>query len=164
MSTTEEAPTIDSRAGFVAAVHWGVQAAIAEGTRRIVCADPDFAVWPLDEPPLIESFTAWLRLPQRRLVLLAADYQHVPRRSPRFTAWRRDWVHAIEAWQPPEELRAGLPSVLCGDGATCVHLIDTLHWRGRAASDPRSAQQWRDRLDAFLQRSEPAFPAQTLGL
>ncbi len=159
-----ELPTIHSRADFAAALQWGVAAAIAEGTRRIVCADPDFEHWALDDAGLLDPLTAWLRLPQRRLVLLAADYAAVPRRYPRFTLWRRDWAHAVAAWQPPEDLRASLPSVLCGDGASSVQLIDALRWRGRASSDGRRAQQWRDRLDALLQRSEPAFAAQVLGL
>lgn len=159
-----ELPAIHSRADFSAALHWGFAASIDEGARRIVCCDPDFERWPLGDPPLIDRLTAWLRLPGRRLVLLAADFEVVLRRSPRFTSWRRDWVHAVEAWLPPTELRAALPSVLCSDRTVSVQLIDPVHGRGRASDDGRLAQQWRDELDAFSQRSEPAFASQVLGL
>ena len=159
-----ELPTIHSRADFVTALRWGFAQSIAQGTRRIVCADPDFAHWPLDEPLLIDQLTAWLRLPQRRLLLLAADFDAVPRRSPRFTVWRRDWAHAVAAWRPPDDMRAGVPSVLCGDGRISVQLVDAVHWRGRVSDDGRRAQQLRDELDAFLQRSEPGFATQVTGL
>ncbi|MDQ2779881.1 MAG: hypothetical protein M3Y32_10030 [Pseudomonadota bacterium] len=159
-----ELPAIHSRADFSTALLWGFAAAIAEGARRIVCADPDFEQWPLDDLQLIERLTAWLRLPQRRLVLLAADFEILPRRCPRFNTWRHDWVHAVEALQPPAELRAGLPSVLWSDRGISVQLIDKVHGRGRASDDGRHAQQWRDQLDAFLQRSEPAFAPRVLGL
>jgi hypothetical protein len=36
-------PQIDSRAGFAAAVHWGVTRAVDAGARRIVCVDRDFS-------------------------------------------------------------------------------------------------------------------------
>jgi hypothetical protein len=157
-------PKIDSRSGFVAAVHWGFDTAIAAGARRIVIVDRDFAEWPLDDPVLHERLTAWLRLPKRRLVLLAHDFDAVPRRHPRFVRWRADWVHAIDAFSPPAEDPVELPTLLVDDGAISVQLIDAVHWRGRAEHDPRQAQLWRESLDAVLQRSEPAFAANRLGL
>jgi hypothetical protein len=161
---TVEAPAIDSRAAFVAAVKWGFEAAAAQGARRIVCCDPGFADWPLDDAGLLQGLAAWLRLPQRRLVLLARNYDEMPRRWPRFVAWRRDWAHAIEAWQPPADLGTELPTLLVADRAISVVLADAVHWRGRAAVDEREAQSWRERIDAVLQRSEPGFAVYTLGL
>ncbi|MDP2005509.1 MAG: hypothetical protein Q8K45_07505 [Rubrivivax sp.] len=157
-------PVIASREGFVAALRWGFETAFAQGARRIVCVDADFAPWSLDDPAVLEGLTAWLRLPQRRLVLLARSYDEVPRRWPRFTAWRSDWAHAVEAWQPPLELASDLPTLLVSDQAVCVHLIDTLQWRGQASSDSRLARLWCEQVDVLLQRSEPAFGVSTLGL
>ena len=94
----------------------------------------------------------------------ARHYDEVPRRFPRFTAWRRDFAHAIDAWQAPQELSQDLPMLLLDDGPISVQLIDDLHWRGRAAADPRAATLWRERVDVVLQRSEPGFAASTLGL
>ncbi|HZF81685.1 MAG TPA: hypothetical protein VEZ89_18050, partial [Rubrivivax sp.] len=67
-------PTIDSRAAFLAAVQWGFRSAVAQRARRIVCVDADFALWPLDDPSLLQTLTEWLRTPQRRLMLLARTY------------------------------------------------------------------------------------------
>jgi hypothetical protein len=113
---------------------------------------------------VLTSLATWLRLPMRRLVLLAARYDTVPREHARFNAWRRPWVHAIEPWQAPAEMAAELPSLLLGDEGTTVHLIDAEHWRGRARVDGRGAHIWQQRLDVVLQRSERAFAVNTLGL
>jgi len=97
-------------------------------------------------------------------VLLAAGYDAVPRRCPRFNAWRGNWMHAIDAWQAPQDLAGDLPTLLVSDGAVSVHLVDALHWRGRAQSDERSARLWCEQSDVVLQRSERAFATRTLGL
>jgi hypothetical protein len=157
-------PRMESREDFAQAVRWGFAAAVADGARCITCVDPGFELWPLDDAPLLESLTAWLRLPQRRLVLLAASYDEVPRRQSRFTAWRRDWTHAIQALQCAQEFAADLPTLLIDDRRTCVHLIDPVHGRGRAERDARSRLLWQDKVDVVLQRSEPAFAVTTLGL
>lgn len=158
------APPITSRSEFQAAVRWGFETAMASSARRIVAVDPHFADWPLDDPALHSALTAWLRLPQRRLVLLATRYDELPRRHARFVAWRALWAHAIDTRAPAEDDVADLPTLLVDDGSTSVHLRDALHWRGRADADPRSAHQWRERIDVLLQRSEPAFPVNPLGL
>lgn len=157
-------PQIDSRASFAAALLWALQQAHAQSARRLLCVSPDFADWTLDEPEWLDGMTAWLRLPQRRLVLLARSFDDVPRRYPRFERWRANWSHAIEGWQAPEELSRELPSVLVTDGALSVQLIDAANWRGRVAQDARRAQQWREDLDVVLQRSERALAVRTLGL
>ncbi len=116
--TGDAAPVIDSRAAWQAALRWGLDAAMARGARRITCVDAGFENWPLDDPALLQRLTAWLRLPQRRLVLLARQYDEVPRRFPRFTAWRRDFAarHRSLAGRP-RTVRQGLPSLLVDDGA-----------------------------------------------
>jgi hypothetical protein len=157
-------PPVTSRSEFIAALRWGFEQAVAGPARRIVCVDADFADWPLDDLVLYSPLTAWLRMPQRRLVLLAAQFDTLPRRHPRFVAWRKLWSHAIEAWLPPEEMAAALPTLLVDDAAVSVHLRDAVHWRGRAEFDRRSARSWQDQIDAVLQRSEPAFAANPLGL
>lgn len=158
------APRVDSRAAWIEALRWGLDTAMARRARSITCVDQDLAAWPLDDPAMLQALTVWLRLPQRQLVLLAGGYDSLPRARPRFCCWRRDWAHAIQAWQAPAELQADLPSVLLDDAVVSVHLIDRAHGRGRAQVDARSALQWRERIDAILQRSEPGFAVRTLGL
>lgn len=157
-------PTIDSRPSWLAALHWGVQTATARGARSITCVDADFAQWPLDDPSLLQALTPWLRLPQRRLVLLAAAFAAMPSRHPRFVRWRRDWSHAIDTLQAPEELARGLPCALLDDRDLNVQLLDSVHWKGWAALDARAAHLLREQIDVVLQRSELGFPATTLGL
>lgn len=168
MPNGDDAPRIDSRAGFGAALGWGFHTAMAAGARRIVCADRDWVDWPVwNDAALLQALAAWLRRPQRRLVMLACRYDELERRCPRFNAWRADWMHAIEAWQPPEELAAELPTVLVSEGgenAVSVHLIDAQHWRGRAEVDVRRARQWCEELDVVLQRSERTWAVRPLGL
>ena len=157
-------PVIDSRSSYHAAIAWGLAQAVAQRARRIVCVDADFADWPWDDAASLEALAGWLRLPQRRLELLARSYDDLPRRSPRFNAWRRDWSHAIACWQLPQDWTEELPSVLACDDSVSVQLIDKVHWRGRVRLDGRSARQWLETIDVVLQRSEPAFAVRTLGL
>jgi hypothetical protein len=164
---SNDPPVIDSRAGFAAALQWGFARAMREGgrSRRILCIDRDFADWPLDAPELHTQLTAWLkRGAQRQLVLLAASFDEMPRRHARFVAWRRHFTHAVFPFAAPEDMAAVLPTLLLDDDGTLVRLIDPVHWRGRVSADERSALPWREQIDAVLQRSEAAFPAQSLGL
>ncbi len=163
-SDTPSPPPITSKAEFGAAVLWALQASAAANARRIVWVDGDFSDWPLDEPALHETLTAWLRRPGRRLVLLATDFGGVPRHHPRFVAWRRLWSHAVEAWTPADGAAVELPTLSIDDGDIGVHVIDVQRWRGRAVVDPRAVRLWRDQIDAVLQRCESAFPVNTLGL
>jgi hypothetical protein len=157
-------PILDSRAGFAAAVQWGFAAACARRARRIVIVDPGFADWPLDDPALLQTLVGWLRMPQRQLLLLAAGYDEIPRRLPRFTRWRRDWSHALRTLAVSADQVPSLPTLLLDDGPISVHLVDTVHWRGRAAADAATAAAWRERIDPLLERAEPAFPVDALGL
>lgn len=161
-------PRIDSRAAFLGALRWGFEQAMSQDARRIVCADLTWDDWPvLDEPDVLNALAGWLRRPLRRLVLLAPGYEALERRCPRFNTWRADWMHAIEAWQVPEELLPGLPTVLVSEGGRqdlSVHLIDAQQWRGRAALDIRRARRWCEELDAVLQRSERTWSVRPLGL
>jgi len=156
-------PEIHTRADFDAAVLWALQNALARQSRRLLLADCDFADWPLGQPEVLEALQRWLRLPQRRLVLLAANYTEVRRRHPRFVVWRTDWAHAVEAWSPPAEM-AALPSVMVDDGPLCLHRLAKTPLRASVALDAHAARAWREQLDAILQQSEAAFPLRTLGL
>jgi hypothetical protein len=162
--TDRELPPLQSRAAFSAAVHWCVAQASAGGAHRLVFIDPDFADWPLDDPELLDALGAWLRQPERRLVLLAHRFEELIRGRPRFVAWRRSYAHAVEPRSPSDDQAPELPTLVIDDGQLCLHLIDKRLWRGRVTLEARRARVWRDRIDAILQRSEPRFPATTLGL
>jgi hypothetical protein len=163
MPETQER-TIETRAEFRDAVCATVEAAIARQARTLLWVDPDFAGWPLDEPRLIDALTAWLRQPLRQLVLLAGGFEVLARTHPRFTAWRANWAHAIEARTPTELDPSDLPTLLLDDGPVLLELFDRERLRGRAAVDAAAARAARDRIDAAVQRSQPAWPVRPLGL
>jgi hypothetical protein len=153
-----------SQADVQAALRWAVHHALDTRSRRLLWLDPDFSAWPLDDATLIDSLTAWLRLPQRRLVLLAHQFGTLERLHPRFVAWRRTWAHAVDAWTPSEGIAVRLPSLLIDDQRLCLQVFDTTQWRGRLSLDERAVHQWHDEIDALLQRCEAAFPVRPLGL
>lgn len=148
------------------ALRWGFERALAEGARNITCVAPRFEEpWPWDDEGLLRAFVPWLRMPQRRLVLLAADYRNMALRFPRFDHWRRHWVHAVQAWQCPQDGAQALPSAALFDNQrVSVQLLDAETGRGRAALEVRHRLLLAQQIDAILQRSEAAWPAKTLGL
>jgi hypothetical protein len=162
--TPENLPRVDSREAWLAALRWGFTRAMAGTTRRIVCVDTDFDEWPLNAAELHQELTVWLRRPQRQLVLLAAHFNHVPMRHPRFLSWRPAWAHAVLPFAAPAEWADTLPSLLLDDAGTLVQLLDPLQWRGRASTDLRSAHLAREQVEVLQQRAEPSFPVHTLGL
>lgn len=153
-----------SRADFESALRWSLGHALVERSRRLIWLDPDFAHWPLGDPAILDALTQWLRLPQRRLVLVAHQYTAVERLHSRFVTWRRPWSHAVEAWSPSEGTEVRLPTLALDDGRLCLQMFDTTQWRGRLSLDERAARQWRDDIEVLLQRCEAAFPAHPLGL
>ncbi len=166
MDTDPTAPgrrAIDSRTDFISALHEAIAQALARRARRMVWVDADFADWPLDDLALLQRLTDWVRLPQRQLQLLAADYEGV-RRQARFVACYRLWSHAISAKCPAPDDAATLPSLLLADDTLLLQLLDRPRWRGFVSAEPATLQSWRERTDALLQRAAPAFPPTTLGL
>jgi hypothetical protein len=158
-------PAIEGPEDFAPAVLWAVATAIADGARTLTAVDRAFGdIWPWDDAALLSSLAGWLRLPQRRLVLLAAGYEEMPRRFPRFVQWRRDWAHAIQPHQAPADLASLLPTALFDDRRVSVARLEDTQGHGRASLEPRTQLHWHDRTDAVLQRSSPGFPVTTLGL
>jgi len=158
-------PTIDGPEDFAPAVAWGFRTAMADGARTLTAVDVEFGeIWPWDDPALLSALAGWLRLPGRRLQLLAAHYEGMPRQHPRFVQWRRDWSHAIFPFVAPEELAHTLPTALLDDRRVSVVRLDAVQGRGRASLEARTRLHWHDPVDALLQRSSPGFPVTTLGL
>jgi hypothetical protein len=155
---------ITTPAEFADALLASVEAALARDARRLVWIDPDFVQWPLDRAPLIDNLGGWLRRPSRRLVLLGGCYDRLERTHPRFTQWRTQWSHAIDAREPSDMAGEDLPTLLLDDGPTVLELWQRDPPRGRAGQDAAAAAAARDRTDAALQRSASAWPTRPLGL
>lgn len=154
----------DNLAGFRRAVQAAVEAAVARNTRTLLCVDPDFAGWPLDDPALLDTLAAYLRRPGRRLVLLAERYDAMERLHPRFTQWRPTWSHVVDPWCPEQRPPDGLETLLLDDGPTVLEALTMDPPKGRAQQDAQTAAAARDRIDAWLQRSASVWPVRPLGL
>jgi hypothetical protein len=142
--------------------------ACADACRELFCFDSSFADWPLADPELLTALTAWAR-PGRRLHLLAAQYDDLTLRQPRFVQWRARFGHCVEARAYEAELGAGRPlaATFFGLGAAqpvCLRLFDAGHWRGAVSRLPADTLLARECFDAMAQRSCESFAATTLGL
>jgi hypothetical protein len=155
---------IASPVDFRQAVHAVLAASWARDARTLWWVDPDFDGWPLDDPVLIQGLTTWLRRPLRRLVLLADRYDRFDRQFPRFSRWRVDWAHAVDARAPADAFGTGLPTLVLDDGPVLLQLLERHPPRGRAMVDAAEAWSAREQIDAGLQRSVPSWPVKPLGL
>lgn len=157
-------PAIDVPEDFAPAVRRAVATAIADGTRTLTALDLAFGdIWPWDDAAMLSSLSGWLRLPQRRMVLLAARNDTMERRFPRFVQWRLDWIHAVAACEAPVELSSVLPSALFGNRRMIAARLEATQGLGRTSLEPRAPLLGHDKTDAVLQRSTPWIAAWTLG-
>jgi hypothetical protein len=156
------AVSIDGRDAFTAALH-GVLTAPPDAVRELWLVDEQFVGWPLDDAAVIESLGRWLRQGNRRLHIVGADFAAVAWQYPKFTRWRRDYSHAISAWQPLETECADWGALWLCDVAA-IELLDREHWRARLVRDPAAVRALAERMDTLLHRCQPAWPSTTLGL
>ena len=159
---SRSAALIDGRSEFTAALRHALSQSARTRARELCFVDVDFEAWPLEDPVVLAALSAWARLPRRQLILIACRFDALPRRCPRFTQWRRDWSHVIEC-RTTEVEASQVPTLLLA-GAQSLHLADRLQWRGHWLSDDSEISAWREVVDVLMQRSEPDFPANTLGL
>lgn len=153
---------IDGRGDFTRAVQRSLAHAVQQRERELYFVDPDFDVWPLDGPHVLDALSAWARLPQRRLVMVATRFDTIPRLFSRFTTWRGTFAHVVEAFATEVE-SSQVPTLLLA-GTASLTLADRLRWRGHGLSTDKEVSDWREVVDVLLQRSEPGFSANTLGL
>jgi hypothetical protein len=155
---------LDTRQAFQAAIIQAVVGAAVEGRREMIWVDPDFVDWPLEDAALLDAMTRWSRQPMRRLLVVAQNFQDVPRRHPRFTRWRTTYSHRIECRSAPELSAREVPCLMLAGDFYSLQLLDKSHWQGRWLDDETDRKTWHDVVEAILQRSEGDFPASTLGL
>ncbi len=163
MSENNERRLIESRKEFHEAVREALAEAARVGCREIWIVDDDFADWPLGERAVVEQLTQWASA-HRRFTVIARNFDDLARRHTRWVQWRRTWSHVVHC-RTNNELEAGqMPCLLLAPGLGSVRLFDAIHHRGVVSRETADAIQWREVVDAVLQRSEEAFPATTLGL
>lgn len=153
---------IDGRSAFTTAVQTALAQAVHERAREMCFVDADFDAWPLDDGAVLRALADWARQPKRHLLVIAGRFDDLPRRFPKFTAWRRTWSHVLECRATDVEA-SQIPTLLLA-GPHSLQLADRLHWRGHWLGDDSEIRAWREVVDALVQRSEVDFPANTLGL
>ena len=154
----------DTRAAYHLALVGAIEQALAQRSREMIWMDRDFADWPLDDTHLIEALQAWLKLPGRRLVMLASEFQTIGRAHARFVHWRRDWSHVVIGRIPETLEPASFDSALVTDDGLAVALHDPTRFWGWQARSGVAARELRRRIDAYAQQSEEAFPTTVLGV
>ena len=153
---------IDGRTAFRDAVRRALRGAARGGVRELVWVDTDYEAWPLDDAAMLEALGAWSRLPSRRLLMVATRFDAVARLFPRFTAWRAERSHVAECRVTDVE-PSQVPTLLLA-GPASLHLADAQRWRGHWLTTQREFDDWREVADVLVQRSEPGFAVNTLGL
>lgn len=153
---------IDGRSAFTQAVRWSLADAYRQRQRELCFVDTDFEIWPLDDADVLSTMSAWARLPQRRLLMVGSRFDTIPRLFSRFTTWRGTFAHVVEAFATEVE-PSQVPTLLLA-GPSSLMLADRLRWRGYALGSDEAVADWREVVDVLLQRSEPGFGANTLGL
>lgn len=154
---------IDTRAAFHDAVRVVFAEAARVGCREIWLIDDDFGDWPLSERAVIDDLTRWVEA-HRSFTVVARSFDEISRRHARWVTWRRQFSHVVHC-RTNNDLEAGqMPTILLAPGLLSVRLFDRVNYRGTISRDAADAVQWREAIDAVLQRSEEAFPATTLGL
>ena len=153
---------IDGRSEFTQAVRRSLRQACRQHERELCFVDIDFELWPLDDAGVLGTLSEWARLPQRRLLMVGSRFDTIPRLFSRFTAWRGTFAHVVEAFATEVE-PSQVPTLLLA-GPSSLMLADRLRWRGHALGTDKEVADWREVVDVLLQRSEPGFGANILGL
>ena len=159
-----ESHVIEGREACTAAWREALLDLPVHGPRSVWCIDPDFAAWPFDDPAVLDALLRWAKGGAGRVMqFVAADYALLAHRHARLSAWRRDWSHCIQAWQPEAEDRVELRGMLVA-GAVGLEMLDAERWRARRAAGAADVRRLVETSEAIAQRCSPAWPATVLGL
>ena len=159
----------EGRTAWNEALRGALRKACADGAREIRCFDKDFAAWPWGEGELLDALTGWAH-PPRRLTLVAAQFDELQRRQPRFVTWRQRFDPcfsglAFEA-QPGDRMsfESALLAIAPNGDLLSLRLLDSVRWRFAASLQKHDGVLLQDWFDVAAQRCEAAFAATTLGL
>ena len=154
---------VDSELAFGEAVCAGIEDARTQGVRELTFCDPHFAYWPLSQERVLSALTAFLKVPGRRLTLVAQSYEHLRRRHPRFVRWRNVWAHVVSplCLQDPA---ADLPCLLLADRMPALLLPKADVWSGDWVTDRERLLAWQERVALWKQQSQPDLAVSVTGL
>ncbi len=126
-------------------------------------SDTNFAAWPLGDAAVVESLAAW-SVSHRKMTVLAVNFDDVPRRHPRWVAWRRQWAHVVNCRTVDEFDEAKVPTMFLAPGYFVLRLVPGDSVRGSISTDLGDIERAREVIESVAQRSHDGFPANTLGL
>lgn len=155
---------LTSHAEFRGAVRDALLQAASTGVRELWWLADAWALWPLEEPAVLEALTAWARTPGVRLHWMSREFEALRRAMPRLVRWRQTFSHKIDCRCPDEQPGPALPGLLVADRLLVIRLQDAERLRGWVRHDAADVQAAHEQIDAISQRSSAAFPAVTLGL
>lgn len=147
---------------FAQRVRDALACAAREGWPELVLSDASFDDWPLGEQAVAASLQAWART-GRRITLLARSFDTVQRRHARFVRWRQTWDHIVECRGCRSADALEIPSAIWSP-VWVLQRLDPVRSSGFSGDEPERRLALRERLDEWLRRSSPAFPASVLGL
>jgi hypothetical protein len=142
----------------------GLAMAAHAGVPTLILSDLDFSDWPLGERAVVQALSDWaLAGSQRKVILLAANYDEVVRRHALFVKWRVQWAHKIECrrWREGDPLE--VPSLLWTQ-PWAMRREDLDRCTGQASCNPRWRVALREQIEQWLRRSTLGFPASVPGL
>ena len=152
----------EGRNEFRQLVRDALATAARDGWREIILSDASFEDWPLGERAVADSLQAWGN-GGRRITLLARRYDEMVRLHARFVRWRGAWSHIVTAVACPSADALEIPSAIWSP-AWVLERRNPVHCNGYCGSEPDRRVLLRQRLDEWLLKASPAFPATTLGL
>ena len=155
---------IDGWSDFLDRVRATMAMAAAQPHSLWLC-DVDFSRWPIGERIVMEAFQQWglnSRAPSCHLI--ASTLDELPRRHPRWVAWRSTWAHRVTCYQAAPEQAGSLMPILLLEGVVGLRLLDPITGRGLWSRKVSDLSDWQQELDVILQRCSPALPPTTLGL
>lgn len=150
------------RSEFAQRVRDALDRAAHAGWREIIVSDATFEDWPLGERAVAQALQQWSGS-GRRFVMLAKSYTELQRRHARFVTWRCTWSHIVECWVCPDAVLSDFPSAIWTPSWVLVRL-DPERSTGLTSEDPSRRLQLREQLQEWRRKSQPGFPASTLGL
>lgn len=147
---------------FADLIRLAFAAAAAQGWREIIISDRSFEDWPLGERAVAQSLHDWSST-GRKLTMLAKNYTEVTRRHARFVTWRRSWAHIVDCRGHAALSADDFPSALWSP-VWVFQRLDLNSNTGIAGCEAARRVALKERLDACLRLSSPAFPVTTLGI
>jgi len=154
---------VDSELAFGEAVHAGIETAREEGVRELTFCDPHFGFWPLSQDRVLSSLTAFLKVPGRRLTLLAQDYEHLRRRHPKFVRWRQVWGHVVSPLNV-QSPTTDLPCLLLADRRHALLLPQADAWSGDWITERERVLALQEKVVLWKQQAQPDLAINVTGL